>query len=389
MANDLTLTQISTVLNEIVEQATGVKNQAAIDASQFVSVAQTALKTGYDPLLNSISQVLSRTIFSVRPYTRKFRDIEADAQRYGMITRKISFGDSDWEDDQRQGLTDGNSVDMYKVKKPPVLQLNYYGQNVFQRHYTVFRDQLDTAFSGPDEFARFVSGYIQTNADQIEQGHEGIARSTVANYAAGLIKGGKSTQVIHLLTEYNEQSGQTLAKTNIYAPQYYKTFFTWVYSRINQVREMMTERTNIFHFDITGKPTIMRHTPISDQRLYVMRPQLLQFDGNIRPDAYNERYLTLGVNESVNFWQSPDASDSIDLKAVYLAADGTLTEEAVEQDGIFGVLFDRDALGYTTVNNWSSPTPFNAAGGYSNVFFHWTDKYWNDFTENGVVFLLD
>ena len=27
--------------------------------------------------------------------------------------------------------------------------------------------------------------------------------------------------------------------------------------------------------------------------------------------------------------------------------------------------------------------------GYSNIFWHFTDRYWNDFTENGIVLLLD
>jgi hypothetical protein len=61
----------------------------------------------------------------------------------------------------------------------------------------------------------------------------------------------------------------------------------------------------------------------------------------------------------------------------------------VETAGIFGVMFDEAALGYTLVNQWSAPTPFNARGGYSNIFWHETARYWNDFTENGVIFLLD
>ena len=34
-------------------------------------------------------------------------------------------------------------------------------------------------------------------------------------------------------------------------------------------------------------------------------------------------------------------------------------------------------------------TPYNAAGKYWNTFFHFTERYWNDFTENGIVLLLD
>ena len=56
---------------------------------------------------------------------------------------------------------------------------------------------------------------------------------------------------------------------------------------------------------------------------------------------------------------------------------------------VFGVIFDEDAAGYTVVNQWSASAPFNARGGYTNIFWHSTDRYWNDFTENAVVLLLD
>ena len=78
------------------------------------------------------------------------------------------------------------------------------------------------------------------------------------------------------------------------------------------------------------------------------------------------------------------------MQPVYLQTDGTLkTGEALNKANIFGVMFDEEAAGYTVVNQWSAPTPFNVKGGYSNIFWHFTDRYWNDFTENGVVLLLD
>ena len=45
--------------------------------------------------------------------------------------------------------------------------------------------------------------------------------------------------------------------------------------------------------------------------------------------------------------------------------------------------------GYTVVNEWMNATPLNSAGGYINFWYHFTDRYWNDLTENGVVMILD
>ena len=110
--NSLSFNQLSTVLNSIVSQATGVSNIAPTNTSEFVSVAQTALKTGYDPIINAVSQVLSKTIFSMRPYTRKFKGLEVDNQMYGNIVRKINAVDKSFEDDSRLTLTSGQIIDV-------------------------------------------------------------------------------------------------------------------------------------------------------------------------------------------------------------------------------------------------------------------------------------
>ena len=143
MANDLTFNQLSTVLTAITNQATGVNNIEAVDTASFISVAQTALKTGYDPLTTAISQVLSKTIFSVRPYTRKFKGLNVSNQRYGNHVRKLLTIDKPFEDDDRLKLVDGESIDQYKVNKPKVLQTNFYGANQYQKSVTIYEDQLD------------------------------------------------------------------------------------------------------------------------------------------------------------------------------------------------------------------------------------------------------
>lgn len=388
-ANDLSFNQLSTVLNSIVAQATGKNSLAITNTSEFISVAQTALKTGYDPLLQSISQVLSRTIFSTRPYYRKFGGIQVDNQKWGNITRKLNISDKDWENDVRFELVDGESVDMYKVNKPNILQTNFYGANVYERSYTIFKDQLDCAFSGPDEFARFLSMVTGNCTDMIEQAHENLARATVANYIGGKVKG-DADSCIHLLTEYNALTGLALTKENVYQPANYKPFIDWVYSRIATLTELMTERSQLFHTNITGK-TINRHTPLQRQRVYLYAPARFNIESMSLANTYNYNFLKMAYNETVNYWQSIQSPSKINVKPSYLKADGTITtpEAALEQDDIFGVIFDEEALGYTVMNQWSATTPFNAKGGYSNVFFHFTDRFWNDFTENGLVLLLD
>lgn len=387
--NDLTFNQLSTVLNSIVKQATGKDSLTPTDASSFVTVAQTGLKTGYDPLLNAISQVLNKTIFATRPYTAKLKGLQVTNQQYGNMSRKLNIADKDFEDDVKFDLVDGESIDMYKVNKPNVLQTNFYGANIFEKNYSVFKDQLDNAFNSMDEFQRFVSMYVQNCSDLIEQAHENLARATIANFITGKITG-DSENVIHLLTEYNTLTGLTLDSNTLYQPANFMPFMQWVYSRISAISSLMTERTQKFHINITGKE-ISKHTPANMQKMYTFANTRYQIDTMVLSNTFHDNKLKLADNEVVNFWQSVETPDTINNTPVYLQSDGTLTSPVspVSQANVFGVLFDSDALGYTVVNQWSAPTPFNAKGGYSNMFFHFTDRYWNDFTENGVIFLLD
>ena len=394
--NELSFNQLSTVLNSVVQQATGKVAITPTDTSSFVSVAQTALKTGYDPVLNAISQVLSKTIFSIRPYARKFGGLQVTNQQYGNITRKLNISDKDFTEDTRFSLVDGESVDMYTVNKPNILQTNFYGANVFEKQLTIFRDQLDCAFSTPDEFGRFISMVMQNSTDMIEQAHENLARATIGNFIGGKILG-DTPSVIHLLSEYNTMLGLTSETTppafttaTIYLPANFKPFMQWVYSRIAATSSMMTERTQKFHINVTDHP-LSKHTPVNKQKVYLYGPARFQTEAMVLADTYHDNFLRMAENETVNFWQSAATPDTLNVKPVYLLPTGALqtAAEAVNQANVFGVMFDEEAAGYTVVNQWSAPTPFNAKGGYSNIFYHFTDRYWNDFTENGVVLLLD
>lgn len=131
--------------------------------------------------------------------------------------------------------------------------------------------------------------------------------------------------------------------------------------------------------------------PQNKQKLYLFSEYLKDMDSSVLSSIYNDQYLKWADHEQVNFWQSIDTPDSINISAVYMYGDGSLafTQEATTTSNIFGVLFDEEAVGITTCGQWSSASRFNARGGYTNFWYHFNDRYYNDFTENGVVFLLD
>ena len=379
----------ATVLTSIINQATGKADLTLTSTSNFVSVATTALGLNTDALLSAISQTLSKTVFSIRPYEAKFKGLMKNSITFGNHVRKLNIGDNDWENDVKYDLTNGASIDDQIVSRPKILQTNFYGQNIYSRHYTIFRDQLNIALSSEEEFYRFITMIVQNCNDMIEQCHESTARMTLANFIGGKVKG-DTTNVIHLVTKYNDVAGTELTTDSVRQPSNFVPFIKWAFGYIGYISGLLTERSLKFHINVSGKE-ISRHTPLNKQKLYLFSEYLKDMDASVLSSIYNDNYLKWADHEQVNFWQSIDTPDGINVKASYIKADGTVVTDGVgtATSNIFGVLFDEEAVGITTCSQWSSASRFNARGGYTNFWYHFNDRYYNDFTENGVVFLLD
>lgn len=388
--NDLTIQQASTLLNAVIQQATGANPTLTnVNTKDVITVAQTVLKQGYDPMTAAISQVLSRTIFSIRPYDKKFRGLEVTEQRWGNHVRKLQAIDGEFEDNEEFKLVDGQSIDMYKVNKPKVLQTNFYGEDTFQKHITMYRNQLDTAFSSVGEFGQFVTMVLQNSYDMIAQEDETFDRLALSNFITGKVAG-DPTNVRHLVTEYNDYAGTSYTKTTIKDPTAYEPFIKWVYGFIKTLIGKMSERSELYHVNVTGK-AIKRHTPTNRLKMYLYAPVMNDITASVLSDLYNDQLLKMAEHETVNYWQNIAQPGSVLATPTYMGTDGTLVtaSDPVQVDDIFGLIFDEEAIGVNRCNEWSERTPMNAAGGYTNIYWHWTRRYWNDFTENGILLLMD
>lgn len=383
MNNDLTISQISTIVNNVVAQATG-KELTEFDTKDFITVAQIGLKTGYDTMLNSISQVLSRTIFSVRPYYAKLGRMRVSNERYGNHVRKLVTLDKEFTDNDEYKAVDGATIDDQKVNAPKVLQTNFYGQTTYHKDLTIFRDQMNVAFNGASEFGSFISMILSNASDMIEQANESTARATLANLIAG------ATVKVNLLEEYNKAKGLNLKVIDLMKKDNFTDFYQFAYALMKVYSNRMTERTYLYHQNLDSK-NIMRHTPVQNQRMYVNNYYDEMIKSTVLSSVFHDDYLKGLQFEQVNFWQSMASPLNIKGKFTMLQSDGTLKTDSAGKtySNIFGVLFDEEAAGYTLVNEWSATSPFNAKGGYSTINWHFTDRYWNDFTENAIVFYLE
>lgn len=403
--NDMNFSQAATVLTEVVKQATGQGVISPINTpGDFVSVAQTALKTGYDPIINAISQVWTKTIFSYRPLDMINRSLEMSISRWGNAVRKLSPVAGTMRNDAgfeypvaydgvghaENPTGNGEAVDPYTIQKQDVLQTNFYGSAVYQQLYTVFKDQFEAAFNSPEEFAAFNSMNLSERANDIVRYKNAVSRGLQANYIGAILDENQNDRVVHLITEYNAESGLTLDGQTVYQPANFAPFMRWVWARIKTLIRYMGQDSQMYQTVINGKP-VLRHTSPENMRVALFAKAYDQIESMVMSDTYHDNYLKGVTFEAVPFWQSLETPDSVKIKPVYTDTTGAVKQAASEvaKAGILGILHDRDAIGYCFTNEESNTTPLNAKGRYWNTFVNAKVKTLSDMTEKGIVLLLD
>lgn len=386
--NSLTFEQSAAFLTDLYEEATGQQLTTQIsDTGTFTTVGTTLLQQGYDPIINAISVVLSRSIFSERPYSMHFKAINVDEEKWGAIVRKINYIDKPLDEtDESMNLTDGESIDQYIVKKPEVLQTNFYGRTLYSDHVTVFTYQLDSAMRNASEFGRFMAGVMQNMENKLTQISEAEARGILVNFITGKAVS-DTDNVINVLQAYYDETGTELTPVTMYNKENYAPFVRWFYAWVNTLTDFMSERCENYHVNLTGKP-IMRHTPAAFMRAYMSSNMLNKTASEVLAVTFNDEKLKMIEWEKVAFWQNIRNPYEVKATPSYFdPTDGKVVKasDPVTVSNILGVLFDEEALGLTETERSVDASPYNASGKYYNLFWHKTQCTWNDFTENGIV----
>lgn len=389
----LTAKQIYTIVNEVASQAMGSKAIAVVDNAGLITLGNTVL--GNDAtknnFINALTDRIGRTIVSFRAYHSHFPDFERDSIEWGNILQKIKIGMPDAEKDDSYDLVDGTSVDQYKINKAKVNQLLFTTETPWQTHITVHLEALEKAFIDSSAMGTFISSMFGEVQNRIELAMENLSMDCVNNYMAEIIKRkeSKAGRVINLVTEYKDKTGVDHTETPIKALDD-ENFLKYVVRRINSISSTMEYMTSGMFNDTYYAPgnspgrdaPYTRHTPKSEQRMMLFIDMVNALKTNINSKAFNMEQVAIDIPfKTVPFWQSLTNPSDINVKP---ASGGT----AITQSLIMGIMYDTEAMGTFKKKYNSITSPINAAGQYYNVFYHMITMYFNDLTENAVVFLL-
>lgn len=389
----LTAKQIYAIVNEVASQAMGSKAIAVVDNAGLITLGNAVLGSDAtkNNFINALTDRIGKTIVSFRAYHSHFPDFERDSIEWGNILQKLKIGMPDAEKDDSYDLVDGTSVDQYKINKAKVNQLLFTTETPWQTHITVHLEALEKAFIDSSAMGTFISSMFGEVQNRIELAMENLSMDCVNNYMAEIIKRkeSKAGRVINLVTEYKNKTGVDHTETPINALDD-ENFLKYVVRRINSISSTMEYMTaGMFNDTYYASGTApdrdapyTRHTPKSEQRMMLFIDMVNALKTNINSKAFNMKQVAIDIPfKTVPFWQSLTTPSDINVKP---ASGGT----AITQSLIMGIMYDTEAMGTFKKKYNSITSPINAAGQYYNVFYHMITMYYNDLTENAVVFLL-
>lgn len=387
----LSAKQIYSIVNDVAKQAMGSSNILVIDNAGLIALGNTILGSDgtKNNFINALTDRIGRTIVSFREYHSHFPDFERDSIEWGNILQKLKIAMPSAEADQSYDLVDGSSVDQYKINKAKVNQLLFTSETPWQTHITVHLEQLEKAFIDTSAMGAFISSMFGEVQNRIELAMENLSMDCVNNYVAEIIKEKtkRPTRIINLITEYKEKTGVDHTSEPIKAldDEEFLKYFVRRVNSLSSVFEYMT--TNLYNdtyiYSGAGNSgAYSRHTPKSEQRMMLFIDLVNALKTNINSKAFNMEQVAIDIPfKTVPFWQSLTTPAGIELKP---ASGG----DAVSESLLMGILYDREAMGTFKKKYKSLTSPVNAAGQYYNVFYHMITMYFNDLTENAVIFLL-
>lgn len=389
----VTAKQIYTIVNEVAQQAMGSKAIEVVDNTGLIALGNTVLGTDAtkNNFINALTDRIGRTIVSFRAYHSHFPDFERDSIEWGNILQKLKIAMPEAEADQSYDLVDGASVDQYKINKAKVNQLLFTTETPWQTHITVHLDELEKAFLSTEAMGVFISSMFGEVQNRIELAMENLSMDCVNNYIGEVIarSANNPSRIINLVSEYRDKTTVDHTENPIEALND-EEFLKYVVRRINSISTTMEYMTNGMFNQSTfptedSKVANSRHTPKSEQKMMLFIDLVNALKTNINSKAFNMEQVAIDIPfKTVPFWQS--LKNPSDIKVKHTSGVGS--SDNTEVSLVMGILYDREAMGTFKKKYSSLTSPINAAGKYYNVFYHMITMYYNDLTENAVVFLL-
>lgn len=373
--------QIYTLVNETAKESMGEKAIAVKDVSSLIALGDSVLSSAADTenFLNTLVDRIARTVFSVRRYETDTEGMVRHPFEFGCIVQKIYVDmpeakqNNSWEIGK-----EGYTPVFAPVIKPTAKQKLFKGITTWEVDVTIPDYMLRTAFLNETSMATFIDAIFTAMDNMITLALENNANLTRASFIARKLKGGKPCGAINLLHEYNTL---TSASLTVESAMMNAEFLAWASRAINLWVKRMSKMSVLFN-----EEGYKRHTPKDKIVVNLLQDFTSACDTFLGANTFHDELVKLPMYDSVAYWQGAGESfDFNDTSAIKVKIDESNT---IEKKGIIGIVYDYEAMG-VTLNERRSTSERNNHDEYTNYYNKANIGYFNDMSENGIVFYLE
>lgn len=371
--------QIYDIVNDAAQQTMGESAIVATDTASLVAMGNAILSssTNTECFIDTLVQRIGRTMISYRPYKSQLGLLAVSDMTMGAIMQKIKVKMPKAVEDVTTQLIDGQSVDQYIISKPKATQKLFVKRTPYTFYVTIQKKWLREAFTSETAMGSFIAAIYGEVENALELSQENLARLCMANYMATISTA--TNRVVPLVSNYNAASGRTVPTGE--NAMLDEAFLRYALGRMNNIAKKMKTMSTLYN---DGTET--RHTPVADQRFVSLVDFQTALETQVQWAAFHEQYVEKQNGIEVPYWQA--AKSPLDINLI-IEGDDPEQEESTTLTNIVAFIHDRDALGTYRKEVDVATTPLNARGLYTNQFWHMNDLYFNDVTENGIIFTLN
>jgi hypothetical protein len=376
------MTQIYEIVNETTAMVTGTEPISNVDGNKIIDAGAEVLDTDQvDHYVQSLIDHIGKVVFVNRPYTGGTPSVMMDSWEFGAVLEKIQYeGLPEAEENDTWNLEDQRSYDPNIFYKPTVSAKFFSERRTFDIPMSFAQRQVKSAFSNAGQLQAFFSMIENAISDGMTVKMDSLVEATINNFIATLYgTGAANARVVKLLTEYAAFTGQTApaASVALADPEFVRFMAFRMKRKMVQMQKLSTV------FNAGGK---YRHTPIDRLKIVLHADVAAAADVYLQSDTFHNEFVTLPNADKVAFWQgSGTGFDWADTSKIMITPRGS--ETPVTINNVVGVMFDRDSLGVSNLDRRVT-TNWNPRGEFTNNWYKFDAGYFNDFNENGVIFLL-
>lgn len=377
------MTQIAEIVNETTAQVTGTEPLADIDLNKVVDAGSEVIDTDkVDHYVQSLIDRIGKVVFVNRPYTGGTPSVMMDSWQYGAVLEKIQYeGLPEAEDNDTWNLEDKKSYDPNIFYKPTVSAKFFSERRTFDIPMSFAQRQVKSAFTSAGQLQAFFSMIETAISNGMTVKMDSLVEGTINNFIATTYGDGTANaRVVKLLTEYHAFTGNT-APDPAYAfsvPEFVRFCAYRMKRKATQMKKLSTV------FNAGGK---YRHTPSDRLHMILHADFTAAADAYLQSDTYHNEFVKLPNADNVPFWQgSGSGFEWEDTSKIIVTPRGE--DSPVTIGNIVGIMFDRDALGVSNLDRRVT-TNWNPKGEFTNNWYKFDAGYFNDFNENGVIFVLE